>query len=55
VIAIEDAMGQLIVRGLDDTLIQALKQRAAKRGRAAGDRAEVYRTKYYITTICDAE
>jgi plasmid stability protein len=34
VIAIEDAMGQLIVRGLDDTLIQALKQWAAKRRRS---------------------
>ena len=28
-------MGQLIVRGLDDRLIQALKQRAARAGRAA--------------------
>jgi plasmid stability protein len=28
-------MGQLIVRGLDDDLIQALKQRAARTGRAA--------------------
>ena len=28
-------MGQLIVRGLDDRIIQALKQRAARAGRAA--------------------
>lgn len=28
-------MGQLIVRGLDDVLIQALKQRAARVGRSA--------------------
>ncbi|HVY17564.1 MAG TPA: hypothetical protein VHB27_20250 [Rhodopila sp.] len=28
-------MGQLIVRGLDDAIIQALKQRAARKGRAA--------------------
>jgi plasmid stability protein len=28
-------MGQLIVRGLDDAIIQALKQRAARTGRAA--------------------
>jgi plasmid stability protein len=28
-------MGQLIVRGLDDGLIQALKRRAARAGRAA--------------------
>ncbi len=28
-------MGQLIVRGLDDAIIQALKQRAARSGRAA--------------------
>ncbi len=28
-------MGQLIVRGLDDAIIQALKQRAARAGRAA--------------------
>lgn len=28
-------MGQLIVRGLDDRIIQALKQRAARTGRAA--------------------
>jgi len=28
-------MGQLIVRGLDDRLIQALKERAARAGRAA--------------------
>jgi plasmid stability protein len=28
-------MGQLIVRGLDDSLIQALKRRAARAGRAA--------------------
>jgi len=28
-------MGQLIVRGLDDRLIQALKQRAARSGRSA--------------------
>ncbi len=28
-------MGQLIVRGLDDRLIQTLKQRAARAGRAA--------------------
>jgi plasmid stability protein len=28
-------MGQLIVRGLDDRLIQALKQRAARAGRSA--------------------
>ena len=28
-------MGQLIVRGLDDRLIQALKQRAARAGRPA--------------------
>jgi antitoxin FitA len=31
----EGFMGQLIVRGLDDRLIQALKQRAARAGRAA--------------------
>src|SRR5690348_15739027 len=31
----EDVMGQLIVRGLDDRLIQALKQRAARSGRSA--------------------
>lgn len=29
-------MGQLIVRGLDDRLIQVLKQRATRAGRAAG-------------------
>lgn len=28
-------MGQLIVRGLDDRLIQSLKQRAARSGRSA--------------------
>lgn len=28
-------MGQLIVRGLDDRLIQTLKQRAARAGRSA--------------------
>ncbi|PPQ40148.1 FitA-like ribbon-helix-helix domain-containing protein [Rhodopila globiformis] len=28
-------MGQLIVRGLDDRLVQALKQRAARSGRSA--------------------
>jgi antitoxin FitA len=28
-------MGQLIVRGLDDRLIQSLKQRAARAGRSA--------------------
>lgn len=28
-------MGQLIVRGLDDAIIQALKQRAQRMGRAA--------------------
>ncbi len=28
-------MGQLIVRGLDDAIIQALKQRAVRTGRAA--------------------
>jgi plasmid stability protein len=28
-------MGQLIVRGLDDRLIQTLKQRAARTGRSA--------------------
>ena len=28
-------MGQLIVRGLDDAIIQALKQRATRAGRAA--------------------
>jgi antitoxin FitA len=28
-------MGQLIVRGLDDRLIQALKQRAVRAGRSA--------------------
>ncbi len=28
-------MGQLIVRGLDDAIIRALKQRAARKGRAA--------------------
>jgi antitoxin FitA len=28
-------MGQLIVRGLDDSLIQTLKQRAARFGRSA--------------------
>ncbi len=28
-------MGQLIVRGLDDAIIQALKQRAARKGWAA--------------------
>jgi plasmid stability protein len=28
-------MGQLIVRGLDDRLIRALKQRAARAGRSA--------------------
>ncbi|HET8997853.1 MAG TPA: hypothetical protein VFN42_14385 [Acetobacteraceae bacterium] len=28
-------MGQLIVRGLDDRLIQSLKQRAARYGRSA--------------------
>ncbi len=28
-------MGQLIVRGLDDRLIQALKRRAARAGRSA--------------------
>lgn len=28
-------MGQLIVRGLDDSLIQTLKQRAARVGRSA--------------------
>jgi antitoxin FitA len=28
-------MGQLIVRGLDDSIIQALKQRAARVGRSA--------------------
>lgn len=28
-------MGQLIVRGLDDRLVQALKQRAARAGRSA--------------------
>jgi plasmid stability protein len=32
---VEGAMGQLIVRGLDDRLIQTLKQRAARGGRSA--------------------
>ena len=31
----EGRMGQLIVRGLDDRLIQALEQRAARAGRTA--------------------
>jgi plasmid stability protein len=31
----EGMMGQLIVRGLDDSLIQTLKQRAARFGRSA--------------------
>ena len=31
----EEAMGQLLVRGLDDTLIATLRRRAARHGRSA--------------------